>query len=198
MHARTCSAWPSRRSVWPARPLLATGWPIVARRAHVRRPGTRRRSSRPEGRRVTARSRPSYGRTVTGVESSKNRGRHRSRRRTRPGMPAPTETSPCTGGKAMGDKASTHPGAAGRATAADHPASVRNVVLVGHSGSGKTTLVEALALTAGAVNRGGRVGGGGTVSDYDGIEDRQERAVQLSLVPLDRGGEKDNLLDTPR
>ena len=57
----------------------------------------------------------------------------------------------------MGDKANTHPGAAGRATAADRPASVRNVVLVGHSGSGKTTLVEALALTAGAVNRAGRV-----------------------------------------
>ena len=73
----------------------------------------------------------------------------------------------------MGDKAHTHPGAAGRAQAADHPASVRNVVLVGHSGSGKTTLVEALALTAGAVNRAGRVEDGGTVSDYDDIEHRQ-------------------------
>ncbi|WP_416976489.1 elongation factor G-like protein EF-G2 [Streptomyces sp. T028] len=97
----------------------------------------------------------------------------------------------------MGDKANTHPGAAGRATAADHPASVRNVVLVGHSGSGKTTLVEALALTAGAVNRAGRVEDGGTVSDYDEIEHRQQRSVQLSLVPVDWDGIKINLLDTP-
>ncbi|WP_406214470.1 elongation factor G-like protein EF-G2 [Streptomyces canus] len=97
----------------------------------------------------------------------------------------------------MGDKANAHPGAAGRATAADHPASVRNVVLVGHSGSGKTTLVEALALTAGAVNRAGRVEDGGTVSDYDEIEHRQHRSVQLSLVPVEWDGYKINLLDTP-
>ncbi|MEV8321091.1 elongation factor G-like protein EF-G2 [Streptomyces sp. NPDC059900] len=97
----------------------------------------------------------------------------------------------------MGDKANAHPGAAGRATAADHPASVRNVVLVGHSGSGKTTLVEALALTAGAVNRAGRVEDGTAVSDYDDIEHRQQRSVQLSLVPVEWGGYKINLLDTP-
>ncbi|WP_055534888.1 elongation factor G-like protein EF-G2 [Streptomyces graminilatus] len=97
----------------------------------------------------------------------------------------------------MGDKANAHPGAAGRATAADHPTSVRNVVLVGHSGSGKTTLVEALALTAGAVNRAGRVEDGGTVSDYDEIEHRQQRSVQLSLVPVEWGGYKINILDTP-
>ncbi|MEU9449481.1 elongation factor G-like protein EF-G2 [Streptomyces sp. NPDC048277] len=97
----------------------------------------------------------------------------------------------------MGDKVKEHPGAAGRAMAADHPASVRNVVLVGHSGSGKTTLVEALALTAGAVNRAGRVEDGGTVSDYDDIEHRQQRSVQLSLVPVDWNGIKINILDTP-
>ncbi|AQS70556.1 elongation factor G-like protein EF-G2 [Streptomyces pactum] len=97
----------------------------------------------------------------------------------------------------MGDKAHTHPGAAGRATAADHPTSVRNVVLVGHSGSGKTTLVEALALTAGALNRAGRVEDGGCVSDYDEMEHRQQRSVQLSLVPVEWDGIKINLLDTP-
>ncbi|MDI9885680.1 elongation factor G-like protein EF-G2 [Streptomyces sp. HNM0645] len=97
----------------------------------------------------------------------------------------------------MGDKANAQSGAAGRATTADRPTSVRNVVLVGHSGSGKTTLVEALALTAGAVNRAGRVEDGGTVSDYDEIEHRQQRSVQLSLVPVEWGGYKINLLDTP-
>ncbi|MFH8992275.1 elongation factor G-like protein EF-G2 [Streptomyces sp. NPDC017940] len=97
----------------------------------------------------------------------------------------------------MGDKANAHPGAAGRAATADHPASVRNVVLVGHSGSGKTTLVEALALTAGAVNRAGRVEDGTSVSDYDDIEHRRQRSVQLSLVPVEWGGYKINILDTP-
>ncbi|MFE7119217.1 elongation factor G-like protein EF-G2 [Streptomyces sp. NPDC057654] len=97
----------------------------------------------------------------------------------------------------MGDKTSTHPGAAGRAVTADQPSSVRNVVLVGHSGSGKTTLVEALALATGAVNRAGRVEDGGCASDYDEIEHRQQRSVQLSLVPVEWGGIKINLLDTP-
>ncbi|MFJ3976833.1 elongation factor G-like protein EF-G2 [Streptomyces sp. NPDC090021] len=88
-------------------------------------------------------------------------------------------------------------GAAGRALTADRPSSVRNVVLVGHSGSGKTTLVEALALTAGAVNRAGRVEDGATVSDYDEIEQRRQRSIQLSLVPVEWDGIKINILDTP-
>ncbi|RSS98184.1 elongation factor G-like protein EF-G2 [Streptomyces sp. WAC05292] len=88
-------------------------------------------------------------------------------------------------------------GAAGRAPTADHPSSVRNVVLVGHTGAGKTTLVEALALTAGAVTRAGRVEDGSTVSDHDEIEHRQQRSVQLSLVPVAWAGTKVNLLDTP-
>jgi elongation factor G len=101
------------------------------------------------------------------------------------------------GRKAMGDKANTHTGAAGGALTPGPPSSVRNVALVGHSGSGKTTLVEALAQTAGAVPRAGRVEDGATVSDYDEIEHRQHRSVQLSLVPLDWNGYKVNLLDTP-
>ncbi|MFJ9339401.1 elongation factor G-like protein EF-G2 [Streptomyces sp. NPDC101733] len=88
-------------------------------------------------------------------------------------------------------------GAAGRAPTADRPSSVRNVVLVGHSGAGKTTLAEALALTAGALNRAGRVEDGATVSDYDEIEHRRHRSVQLSLVPVEWAGIKVNLLDTP-
>ncbi|MGP8303102.1 elongation factor G-like protein EF-G2 [Streptomyces inhibens] len=97
----------------------------------------------------------------------------------------------------MSEKSSTHPGAAGRASTADQPTALRNVVLVGHSGSGKTTLVEALALASGAVNRAGRVEDGGCLSDYDEIEHRQQRSVQLSLVPVDWGGIKINILDTP-
>ncbi|MFE7626308.1 elongation factor G-like protein EF-G2 [Streptomyces sp. NPDC057509] len=97
----------------------------------------------------------------------------------------------------MGDKAHAHTGAAGGTPAAGHPRTLRNVVLVGHSGSGKTTLVEALAQTAGAVSRTGRVEDGTTVSDHEEIEHRQNRSVQLSLVPVEWGGCRINLLDTP-
>ncbi|HEY5833630.1 elongation factor G-like protein EF-G2 [Streptomyces sp.] len=95
------------------------------------------------------------------------------------------------------DRRDIQPGAAGGAPAAGRPEHVRNVVLVGHSGAGKTTLVEALALATGAVNRAGRVEDGGSVSDHDEIEQRQQRSVQLSLVPVEWDGIKVNLLDTP-
>ncbi|MEY9873406.1 elongation factor G [Streptacidiphilus sp. MAP12-33] len=97
----------------------------------------------------------------------------------------------------MGDKTGHAPGAAGRAPSADRPEDIRNVVLVGHSGAGKTTIAEALALATGAINRAGKVQDGTTVSDYDEIEHRQQRSVQLSLVPLEHAGFKINLLDTP-
>ncbi|GAA2481227.1 elongation factor G-like protein EF-G2 [Streptomyces thermolineatus] len=95
------------------------------------------------------------------------------------------------------NRSENRPGAAGRVPVADRPDTVRNVALVGPSGTGKTTLVEALALTAGAVNRAGRVEEGTTVSDYDETEQRRHRSVQLSLVPVAWDGVKVNLLDTP-
>jgi len=93
----------------------------------------------------------------------------------------------------------TAAGAAGSSQAAGHasPGDVRNVALVGHSGSGKTTLVEALLVRTGAIQRAGRVEDGTTVSDYDEVEVRQQRSVNLSLAPLTWAGIKVNLLDTP-
>ncbi|WP_432922682.1 elongation factor G-like protein EF-G2 [Microbispora sp. CA-135349] len=88
-------------------------------------------------------------------------------------------------------------GAAGRAPAADRPDMVRNVVLVGHSGAGKTTLVEALLAETGTVQRPGRVEDGTTVSDFDEVEVRQQRSVNLSVAPVVRNGIKINFLDTP-
>jgi elongation factor G len=96
----------------------------------------------------------------------------------------------------MADKAGSS-GAAGRAPAAGQADSVRNVVLVGHSGAGKTTLVEALLVHTGAIQRAGRVEDGTTVSDFDEVEVRQQRSVNLTLAPLRRGGVRVNLLDTP-
>jgi elongation factor G len=95
----------------------------------------------------------------------------------------------------MAEKATS--GAAGRAPAAGQPESVRNVVLVGHSGAGKTTLVEALLAVTGTIQRMGRVEDGTTVSDFDEVEIRQQRSVNLTLAPFTHAGVKVNLLDTP-
>jgi len=96
----------------------------------------------------------------------------------------------------MADKTGSS-GAAGRVPAAGQADSVRNVVLVGHSGAGKTTLVEALLVHTGAIQRAGRVEDGTTVSDFDEVEVRQQRSVNLTLAPVRRGDVKVNLLDTP-
>src|SRR6266567_2453701 len=96
----------------------------------------------------------------------------------------------------MADKTGSS-GAAGRVPAAGQADSVRNVVLVGHSGAGKTTLVEALLVHTGAIQRPGRVEDGTTVSDFDEVEVRQQRSVNLTLAPILHGGVKVNLLDTP-
>jgi elongation factor G len=96
----------------------------------------------------------------------------------------------------MAEKTGTS-GAAGRAPVAGQPEDVRNVVLVGHSGAGKTTLIEALLVATGTIQRGGRVEDGTTASDFDEVEVRQQRSVNLTLAPVMHAGVKVNLLDTP-
>ncbi|MES9606726.1 elongation factor G-like protein EF-G2 [Actinomadura sp. NPDC048032] len=96
----------------------------------------------------------------------------------------------------MADKGG-HPGAPGRAPEADGCDRVRNVALVGHSGAGKTTLVEALLAATGTLQRAGKVEDGTTVSDFDEVEVRQQRSVNLALAPLTHGDIKVNLIDTP-
>ncbi len=96
----------------------------------------------------------------------------------------------------MAEKTGTA-GAAGRAPSAGQHDSVRNVVLVGHSGAGKTSLVEALLVGTGTIQRAGRVEDGSTVSDFDEVEVRQQRSVNLTLAPVLHAGVKINLLDTP-
>jgi elongation factor G len=85
-------------------------------------------------------------------------------------------------------------GTPGRAPAAGQ---VRNVVLVGHSGAGKTSLVEALLAATGTIQRPGSIEEGTTVSDFDEVEIRQQRSVNLTLAPVIHNGIKVNLLDTP-
>jgi elongation factor G len=95
----------------------------------------------------------------------------------------------------MTDRKGTPP--AGGTAVAGQPGSVRNVALVGHSGAGKTTLVEALLVDTGTIPRPGRVEDGSTVSDFDEVEVRQQRSVNLTLAPVMHAGTKVNLLDTP-
>ncbi|MFC8454294.1 elongation factor G-like protein EF-G2 [Kitasatospora sp. NPDC057223] len=85
----------------------------------------------------------------------------------------------------------------GQAPVVERPEQLRNVVLVGCSGVGKTTLAESLALAAGAVTRAGRIPDGNTVSDHEEIEHRQQRSVQLAVLPLEWRDTKINLLDPP-
>jgi elongation factor G len=87
-------------------------------------------------------------------------------------------------------------GAAG-GVLAGQPGRIRNVALIGHSGAGKTTLVEALLAATGTIQRTGRVEEGTTVSDFDEIEVRQGRSVNLTLSPVTHADIKVNLLDTP-
>jgi elongation factor G len=71
------------------------------------------------------------------------------------------------------------------------------VVLVGHSGTGKSSLIEALLVATGTIQRPGSIEEGTTVSDFDEVEVRQQRSVNLTLAPVVHNGIKVNLLDTP-
>ncbi len=74
---------------------------------------------------------------------------------------------------------------------------IRNVALVGHSGSGKTSLTEALLLTAGAIDRLGKVDDGSATTDYDPDEIKRKTSINTAIAPMEWSGKKINLLDTP-
>jgi len=74
---------------------------------------------------------------------------------------------------------------------------IRNIVLLGHGSSGKTSLTEAMLFTSGAINRMGKVEDGTTVTDFDEEEARRHISLSLALAPVEWGGCKLNVLDTP-
>ena len=78
-----------------------------------------------------------------------------------------------------------------------HTKQLRNVVLLGHGSAGKTSLAEALAFASGAINRMGKVEDGTTITDFDEEEIRRNISLSLALVPVEWGGCKINVLDTP-
>jgi elongation factor G len=77
---------------------------------------------------------------------------------------------------------------------ADH---IRNVALVGHQGSGKTMLAEAMLLDTGAIKRMGSIEEGNTVSDYHPSEKERGMSIFASLLHVEYGGNKINVIDTP-
>ena len=74
---------------------------------------------------------------------------------------------------------------------------IRNVVLLGHGGAGKTTIVEAMAYLSGLTNRMGKISDGNTISDYDKEEVKRGFSISTSVVPIEWGDTKINILDTP-
>jgi elongation factor G len=71
------------------------------------------------------------------------------------------------------------------------------VVLVGHGSSGKTTLAEALLHHTGVVSRMGKVEDGTTVCDFEPEEVKRHLSLSLAIAPMEVGGHKLNLIDTP-
>jgi len=74
---------------------------------------------------------------------------------------------------------------------------IRNLALIGHGGSGKTTLAEALMYQTGVIGRMGKVENGTTLSDTDVDEVQRQISINTSLLPVQYGGYKLNVLDTP-
>ena len=74
---------------------------------------------------------------------------------------------------------------------------IRNVVLLGHGGAGKTSLVEAMAYLSGITSRLGNVNDGTTVSDFGKEEQKRKISLSTSVVPIEWGEYKINILDTP-
>jgi len=77
------------------------------------------------------------------------------------------------------------------------PAEIRNLAVVGHASSGKTMLSEAMLVCGGGINRLGSVANGTTVSDYHDNERGRKISIQASLLHLEWGGKKFNVIDCP-
>ncbi|MFA9379884.1 MAG: elongation factor G [Acetanaerobacterium sp.] len=74
---------------------------------------------------------------------------------------------------------------------------IRNVALAGHGGSGKTSLAEALLFLTKGTDRLGKVTEGNTICDFDPEEMKRKVSVSASLAPVEYGGGKLNIIDTP-
>lgn len=74
---------------------------------------------------------------------------------------------------------------------------IRNIALVGGNKAGKTTLAEAIGFNAGVINRRGTIEDGNTLSDYRDIEIERKGSVVSTVVSVENGDKKVNVIDAP-
>ena len=74
---------------------------------------------------------------------------------------------------------------------------IRNICLLGHGGEGKTSLAESMLFSTGGTDRLGKVADGNTVCDFDPEEIRRKISISATPVPVEFGGNKLNVIDTP-
>src|SRR6187399_1980356 len=74
---------------------------------------------------------------------------------------------------------------------------IRNVLLSGHHACGKTSLVDAMLFEAKAVTRKGSVADGTSFGDFEKEEKEHKHSIFSTLLHLDHGGKRINIIDTP-
>ena len=77
------------------------------------------------------------------------------------------------------------------------PDKIFNVALLGHSSSGKTTFAEAAAYLCGDVERMGKAADGSLLMYADAEEKKRGVSLSASVLALERGDRKINLIDAP-
>ena len=74
---------------------------------------------------------------------------------------------------------------------------IRNLALLGHGGDGKSALCESMLYVTKAITRLGKRADGTTVSDFDEEEKKRQYSIKTSVIPVEFGGCKLNVLDNP-
>ena len=74
---------------------------------------------------------------------------------------------------------------------------IRNISLLGHGGDGKSALCESMLYVTKAITRLGKRADGTTVSDFDDEEKKRQYSIKTSVIPVEFGGCKLNVLDNP-
>ena len=74
---------------------------------------------------------------------------------------------------------------------------IRNLALLGHGGDGKSALCESMLYVTKAITRLGKRADGTTVSDFDDEENKRQYSIKTSVIPVEFGGCKLNVLDNP-
>ena len=74
---------------------------------------------------------------------------------------------------------------------------IRNICLIGHGGDGKTALAERMLFFTKGTDRLGKSADGTTISDFDPEEIKRKYSISTSIIPVEYGKSKINLLDNP-